>query len=166
MYEDGKHRLSTGDTSGWLEGIASTMVGIPARLPERYGGSIERAVEAVSRFAVRWGEEVLPTLDRLSETRPAEFQAMRIGDVWIVANPSEFFSSLALEIRCRWPHDDLFILGYSNGQLSYLPDAYEVDRKSYASLHVPKAVRACPFTRDAGMVAVEESLTTLNQSGT
>jgi hypothetical protein len=163
MYRDGKRRLATGDTAGWLEGIASTMVGIPARLPERYGGSVERAVEAVSRFAVRWGEDVLPKLDQLSETRATEFQAIRIGDAWIVANSAEFFSSLALEIRQRWPHDDLLILGYSNGQLSYLPDAYEVDRKSYASLHVPKAVRACPFTRDAGMAAVEESLAALSE---
>jgi len=161
MYKEGKHRLSTGDTSGWLEGIASTMVGLPARLPERYGGSVERAVEAVARFAVRWGEDVLPKLDQLAETRAAEFQAMRIGDVWMVANPSELFSSLALEIRRRWPHSDLFILGYSNGGLSYLPDAYEVDRKTYASVHVPKAVRACPFTRDAGMVAVAESVAVL-----
>jgi hypothetical protein len=161
MYEEGKHRLETGDRTGWLEGIASKMVGLPARLPERYGGSVARAIEAVSRFAVRWGEDTLPKLDSLPETRAAEFQAMRIGDVWLVTNASEFFSSLALEIRRRWPHEDLFILGYSNGSLSYLPDAYEVDRGSYASLHVPKAVRAFPFTRDAGMVAVEHSLAAL-----
>lgn len=163
MYEEGKYRLSTGDTTGWLTGIASKMVGIPERLPERYEGSVERAVEAVSRFAVRWGEVTLPTLDSMPEERLAEFQAIRIGDVWFVTNPTEFFSSLALEIRHRWPHQDLFILGYSNGSLSYLPDAEEVDRRSYASLHVPKAVRAFPFTRDAGQVAVRECLDALRE---
>ncbi len=161
MYEEGRHRLATGDTTGWLDGIASKMVGFPHRLPERYGGSVERAVEAVSRFAVRWGEEVLPKFETMPEVRIAEFQAMRIGDVWVVTNQAEFFSTLALEIRRQWAHPDLFVLGYSNGSTSYLPDAYEVDRGSYASLHVPKAIRQLPFTREAGMVAVRESLAAL-----
>lgn len=161
LYEEGKHRLETGDTTDWVNGIASKMVGFPHRLPERYNGSVERAVEAVSRFAVRWGDDVLGKLDTMPEERPAEFQAMRIGDVWVVTNPAEFFSTLALDIRKRWPHDDLFILGYSNGSVSYLPDAYEVERQSYASLHVPKAIRELPFTREAGAAAVRESLAAL-----
>ncbi len=162
MYEEGRHRLATGDTTGWLDGIASKMVGFPRRLPERYNGSIERAVEAVSRFAVRWGESVLPQLDTMPEKRAAEFQAMRIGDVSLVTNEAELFTSLALEIRRQWPNEDLFILGYSNGSISYLPDAYEVDRGSYASLQVPKVMRQLPFTREAGTVAVQESLAALH----
>jgi hypothetical protein len=163
MYDEGKHRLATGDTNNWVHGIASKMVGLPARLPERYGGSVEKAVEAVSRFAVRWGDDTLPNLEQMPETRDAEFQAIRMGDAWFIANPAEFFSSLALELRKRWSHEDLFMLGYSNGSLSYLPDAEEVDRGSYASLHVPKAVRAFPFTRSAGLAAVAESLAALNE---
>lgn len=161
MYEEGKHRLSTGDTSGWLEGIARHMVGIPERLPERYGGSVEKAVEAVSRFAVKWGEDALRDLDSAPETRAAEIQAIRLGDVWFITNPAELFSSIALETRRNWPHGDLFILGNSNGFVSYLPDAEEVDRGSYASLQVPKAIRELPFTRDAGKVLVRESLEVL-----
>ena len=161
MYDEGKRRLSTGDTDGWLTGIASKMVGLPARLPERYGGSVQKAVEAVSLFAVRWGEATLPILDRMPQTRKAEFQAIRIGDVYFVANQAELFSSLALAIRHEWSKEDLFILGYSNGALSYLPDAEEVDRGSYASLHVPKAIRELPFTREAGIAVVRECLAAL-----
>lgn len=161
VYEEGKHRLQTGDTAGWLDGFASKVVGSPARLPQRYGGSVERAVEAVSRFAVRWGESVLPQFETMTESRDAEFQAMRIGDAWLVANQAEFFASLALEIRRNWPNEDLFIAGYSNGSVGYLPDAYEVDRGSYASLQVPKAIRQLPFTREAGETAVRECLAVL-----
>jgi hypothetical protein len=100
----------------------------------------------------------------MPEMRNAEFQAIRLGDAWISANQAELFSSLALELRRGWPHQDLFVLGYSNGSISYLPDAEEVDRGSYASLHVPKAVRALPFTRDAGMAAVRASLSVLAET--
>ena len=161
MYEEGKYRLATGDTSCWLEGIARHMVGIPERLPERYGGSVEKAVEAVSRFAVKWGEDALRNLDIAPEIRCAEIQAIRLGDVWFITNPAELFSSIALETRNNWPHKDLFILGNSNGFVSYLPDTEEVDRGSYASLQVPKAIRAQPFTRDAGEVLARESLKAL-----
>jgi neutral ceramidase len=164
MYEEGKRRLATGDTSGWLEGIARHMVGIPERLPERYGGSVAKAVEAVSRFAVKWGEDVLPNLDSAPAIRRAEIQAIRLGDVWFITNPAELFSSIALETRRDWPHEDLFILGNSNGFVSYLPDAEEVDRGSYASLQVPKAIRAQPFTRNAGEVLIRESLKALAAS--
>lgn len=165
MYEEGKRRLATGDTDGWLTGIASKMVGLPERLPERYGGNVQRAVEAVSRFAVRWAEYELPRLDGMPERRGTELQALRIGDVWFLVNQAELFSSIALELRHQWPHKDLFILGYSNGSLSYLPDAYEVDRGSYASLHVPKAIRQLPFTRDAGQKMVRECLQALSLVG-
>ena len=119
FYEEGKYRLETGDKEGWLDGIAARMVGFPHRLHERYGGSVDKAVEAVSRFAVRWGEHVLLRLDAQSESRQTEFWAARIGDAWFVSNAAEFFSTLALEIRRDWPGDDLFILGYSNGSISY-----------------------------------------------
>lgn len=164
MHEEGKRRLATGDTSGWLEGIARHMVGIPERLPERYGGSVAKAVEAVSRFAVKWGEEALRNLDSAPEMRSAEIQAIRLGDVWFITNPAELFSSIALATRRDWPHEDLFILGNSNGFVSYLPDAEEVDRGSYASLQVPKAIRTQPFTRNAGEVFIRESLKALGAS--
>jgi len=163
FYREGKHRLETGDTTDWLTGLASKVVGRPDLLHTRYGGSVERAVAAVSRFALGWAESVLPTLDDVPEKRSAEFQAIRFGDTWFIANQAELFTTLALEIRRRWPHDDLFILGYSNGSISYLPDAFEVQRGSYASLQTPKAIRQLPFTGDSGMVAVAESVAALRQ---
>ena len=65
----------------------------------------------------------MPILDSRPETLDAEIQVMRIGDVWIAANPTELFTSLGLDFRRRWPNQDLFVLGYSNGSLGYLPDA-------------------------------------------
>ena len=87
--EEGLHRLKTGDTTGWLDGVARTVVNQPERLPLRYGGSVERAVAAVSRFAVEWTDDILPVLESRPETLETEVQALCIGDVWLVANPSE-----------------------------------------------------------------------------
>src|SRR5207244_1601047 len=39
--EEGLYRLKTGDTTGWLEGVARVCVNLPERLPLRYGGSVE-----------------------------------------------------------------------------------------------------------------------------
>src|SRR5438046_8231912 len=80
--EEGLHRLKTGDTTGWLDGMARVCVNQPERLPLRYGGSVTKAVTAVARFAVDWTDEILPVVDTRSETLEAPVQAFRIGDVW------------------------------------------------------------------------------------
>src|SRR2546421_7543378 len=100
--EEGLYRQKTADTNGWLEGVARVCVNQPERLPLRYGGSIEKAVAAVSRFAVEWTDAILPELATRPEILEAEVQAIRVGNVYFVANPSELFTSLGLEVRRQW----------------------------------------------------------------
>ena len=154
--------MKTGDTKDWLTGFARVIVTYPDRLPRRYGGSVEKTVAAVSRFGVEWTDAILPVLDTLPEFIETEVQAMRIGDVWLTAHAAELFTSLGLEIRRRWPQADLFMLGYSNGALGYLPDAHDVFRKSYAADQSPKFTGQFPFTDKSGMVMVEALLGALN----
>ncbi len=161
--EEGLHRLKTGDTAGWLDGIARTVVNLPARLPLRYGGSVEKAVAAVSRFAVEWTDEILPVLESRPETLEVEIQALRIGDVWLAANPSELFTTLGLEVRRRWTEGDLFMLSYANGSIGYLPDAYDVERRTYAAIQSPKFTGQFPFTEKSGDVMVEGLVDALNR---
>jgi hypothetical protein len=153
--EEGLHRLKTGDTHGWLEGIASKMVGIPAKLPTRYGGSVEKTVAAISRFAVEWADEVLPGLDGQASTLETEVQALRVGDLYVSANASEFFTAFDLDLRRRWRHPDLMVLGYSNGTIGYLPDAFDIAQKSYAAIQSPKGLRQQPFTDASGPAMVD-----------
>ena len=153
--EEGLHRLNTGDTNGWLDGFARVLVNDPPRLPLRYEGSVEQTVAAVSRFAVDWTDRVLPDLDTRPESLETEVQALRVGDVYFAAHPAELFSTLGLELRRRWPHDDLFVLGYSNGSIGYMPDAYDVARRSYAANTSPKCTGQFPFTAESGGVFIE-----------
>jgi hypothetical protein len=162
--EEGLYRLQTGDTTGWLDGIVRCAVNEPKRLPQRYGGSVERAVAAVSRFAVEWTGQVLPELDTRPEKLDAEVQAFRIGDAYFAAHGAELFSSLSLNLRRSWPHDDLFVIGYSNETIGYLPDEYDVARRTYAAISSPKFTGQFPFTADSGLAMVEGLRETLQKT--
>jgi hypothetical protein len=159
--EEGLHRLRTGDTTGWMDGIARACVNQPDRLPLRYGGSVEKAVAAIARFAVEWTDDMLPKFESMAESLDVEVQAMRIGDVSFAANPAELFTTQGLELRRLWPEKDLFVLGYSNGSIGYLPDAHEIERRGYAAIQSPKFTGQFPFTPASGPAMVQGLLKAL-----
>lgn len=148
--EEGLYRLKTGDTTGWLEGVGRVCSGAPARLPERYAGDLARAVAAVSRFAVEWTGHVLSELNNVPEELETEVQAMRVGDVYFAAHGSELSSTLGLRLRRDWLHDDLFVLGYSNDSIGYMPDSHDLAHRSYAACTSPKCTGHFPFTDESG----------------
>ena len=160
--EEAEYRLRTGDTTGWLDGFAKVIVNQPARLPERYGGDVAQAVRAVSRFAFEWSEQALAALETRPETLTTEVQALRVGDACLVANGSEMFTTLALHLRRRWPHDDLMIAGYANDSIGYLPDAHDVERRSYAAWQSPRFKDQFPFTAASGAALVQATLDALD----
>jgi hypothetical protein len=153
--EEGLHRLKTGDTSGWLNGLARSCVNQPERLPLRYGGSVGKAVQAVARFGVEWTDDILPFLDTRPKILDAEIQVMRVGDVCFAANPAELFTSFGLELRRRFAGRELFLLGYSNGSIGYLPDDFEIQRRGYAAIQSPKFTGQFPFTSQSGPALVD-----------
>ncbi len=159
--EEGEYRLRTGDTSGWLDGLARVIVNHPARLPERYGGDVGLAVQAVARFGVEWSEALLRDLDTRPETLTTEVQAVRAGDAWLVTNGSELFTTLALDLRRRWGRDDLMVVGYANDSVGYVPDAHDVERQSYAANQSPKFKNQFPFTAASGPGLVDSMLAAL-----
>jgi len=161
---EGRYHLKTGDTTGWLDGIAKVCVNQPERLPLRYGGSVEKAVAAVSRFAIEWTDQILPDLETRPEILHTEIQALRIGDFYIVANTAELFTTLGLEVRRKWGNDDLFMLSYTNGSIGYLPDAYDIERRSYAAIQSPKFTAQFPFTNESGPAMVNAMLDALERS--
>lgn len=161
--EEALYRLKTGDVKDWQKGFARVIVTYPERLPERYGGSVERAVAAVCRFGAEWTEAALPMLDQGPKSIDTEVQAFRLGDVWFCAHSAELFSSLGLDVRKQWHAGDLFMLGYSNGALGYLPDAFDVNRRSYAAEQSPKFTGKFPFTPESGNVMVKGLLSVMEQ---
>jgi hypothetical protein len=158
---EAEYRLRTGDTTGWLDGFARVIVNQPRRLPERYGGDERKAVRAVCRFGVEWTTEILKDIDTRPETLTTEVQAIRVGDAFLVANPSEFFSGPALDLRRAFGRDDLMIAGYANDSIGYVPDAHDVEKRSYAANQSPKFKNQFPFTAASAPSLVQGMLDAL-----
>jgi hypothetical protein len=164
--EEAEYRLRTGDTNGWRDGLARVIVNYPERLPERYGGDVSKTVQAIARFGKEWTEQILRDCDTRSETLTTETQAIRVGDALLSANPSELFTSLALDLRSQWGREDLMIVGYANDSIGYMPDAYDVERRSYAAYQSPKFKNQFPFVAQSGSAMVKGLLSTLEDAHT
>jgi hypothetical protein len=161
--EEGQYRLRTGETTGWRENIGRVMVNYPDRFPQRYGGSLELAVKAIARFAVEWTDEILKDLDTRAETLTTEVQALRVGDAYLVADPAELFTTLALDVRRQWPHD-LMIAGYANDSIGYLPDQHDIERRTYAANQSPKFKNQFPFVVESGHAMVSGMVEALSRT--
>jgi len=159
--EEGIYRRNSGDTKGWMHGLGRACVNQPERLPMRYGGSIEKTVAALARFAVEWTDDALHDLETGPEVVGAEIQAIRLGDAWLVAHGAELFTSLGLSLRTNWEAKNLFMLGFSNSSIGYLPDPAEAQRRGYAAIQSPKCTGRFPFTADSGPAMVNALLEAL-----
>jgi hypothetical protein len=56
------------------------------------------------------------------ESRQTWLQAVRIGDVNLVAVPAEFFTKLGVEIKRRSPQRYTYVFALSNDYIGYVPD--------------------------------------------
>jgi len=95
------------------------------------------------------------------EERKMWLQAMRIGDVYLIAVPAEFFTALGLEIKRRSPHRYTFVCGLSNDYVGYTPTREGFERGGYQTwtgLHSFSEI-------GTGEMMVEESLKLLEEIG-
>lgn len=152
---EARRRLAEKDVSGWKETIGRAMTNRPDDMVARHGGDEWKAVAAMCRFNVEWTELMQQDLHKRPETLFTEVQALRIGDFGIVTNSSEFFTTLALDVRARSPLPFLMLSCYSNGRIGYMPDAHDVERKTYAAYQSPKYCNQFPFTQDSGPAMVD-----------
>ncbi len=155
-------RLRDHDISGWRETIGRVMTNRPDEMVSRHGGDEWKAVAAMCRFNLEWTDQILHDLNIREESVESEIQALQIGDFGIVSNSTEFFTTLALKVRedVSLPH--LMLACYANGRIGYLPDAHDVQQKSYAAYQSPKYCNQFPFTEESGLVMVDEMTKLIN----
>ncbi len=161
--DEAQRRLATGDTSHWEETIGRAMTNNPKDMVARHGGNVATAVRAMCRFRLEWTELMLRDWQTRPETLATEVQALRIGDLYLVANSTELFTPFALDLRARGGVDDLIIACYANGRIGYLPDAHDITRRSYAAYQSPKYCNQFPFTEASGPALVEGMLRVLQR---
>jgi neutral ceramidase len=161
--DEAQRRLKNNDIVGWQETIGRAMTNNPTDMVKRHGGDELKAVQAMCRFNLAWTYEMLKDWETRPETLETELQALRIGDLYIAANSSEFFSSLALDVRNRSGLEHLMISCYSNGRIGYMPDAYDIAAKSYAAWQSPKYCNQFPFTNESGPAMCDGMLMQLSR---
>ena len=161
--EEAQRRLKDQDLKGWNETIGRVMTNRPEDMVARHGGNEWKAVEAMCRFNLAWTYEMLKDWESRPETLATEVQAFRIGELGIVANSSEFFSSLALDVRNHAGLDQLMISCYTNGRIGYLPDAHDIARQTYAAYQSPKYCNQFPFTNESGPAMCEAMVRVLRR---
>ncbi|MCA8996446.1 MAG: hypothetical protein KDA80_05670 [Planctomycetaceae bacterium] len=159
--DEAQRRLETEDFSGWRETIGRSMTNRPDDMVTRHGGDEAKAVRAMCRFHLEWTDEILRDLETREEILSTEVQTLRIGDLHIVANSSEFFSPFALDVRDRANVPALMMACYSNGRIGYLPDEYDINARSYAGFQSPKYCNQFPFTADSGPVMCDAMVATI-----
>ncbi|WP_435005541.1 hypothetical protein P12x_003379 [Tundrisphaera lichenicola] len=157
---EAERRLAGGrvDISRWRETIGRSMTNRPDDMVTRHGGDEAKAVAAMCRFHLEWTGRMLPDFETRPETLPTEVQAIRMGELYCVANSSEFFSPFALDIRRRSPVSDLMFACYANGGIGYLPDEHDIQARSYAGYQSPKYCDQFPFTPESGPVLCDAML--------
>jgi hypothetical protein len=138
------------DVSNWRETIGRAMTNRPDDMVARHGGDERKAVGAMCRFHREWTGLMLQDFESRPEVLETEVQALRIGHLYLAANASEFFTPFGLDVRGRAGVPELMLACYSNGGIGYMPDAHDIDARSYAGIQSPKYCNQFPFTHESG----------------
>ncbi|MBX3423363.1 MAG: hypothetical protein KF752_17535 [Pirellulaceae bacterium] len=151
--QEAERRLRDRDFSKWREDFGRAMTNRPDDMVRRHGGDEQQAVRAMCRFKMEWTELMLKDYQQRPEYLDTEVQAVRIGDLCIAANASEFFSPFALNVRrsaAERSTGNLMLACYANGRIGYLPDEFDIQARSYAGYQSPKYCNQFPFTAQSG----------------
>lgn len=81
----------------------------------------------------RWGESMKKRIDAgtVGEGLAVEIAALRLGPAVLFFTQGELFISYQIALKQRLPGVPLFIAGYTNGEIGYIPDAAAFDRPGY-----------------------------------
>lgn len=161
---EAQERLGKNDMQGWRDTIGRAMTNRPDDMVKRHGGNEWHAVRAMCRFNLAWTFQILNDLETRPEWLETEVQAVRIADLSIVTNSTEFFTSFALDVRNRSGLEKLMIACYSNGRIGYMPDAHDIAARSYAAYQSPKYCLQFPFTNESGPALCDGMLSVLTRT--
>ena len=82
-------------------------------------------------------------------------QAMRVGDLGLVAMPGEPFAEAGVEVRRRSPFRVTMFSGYSNGQFAYIPMRSDYEEGGYGVWNSPLGPGAAEQVIDEAVALLE-----------
>lgn len=93
----------------------------------------EVVLARIHRAMLGWAEDTLAglRLNSLARAVAAEVQVIRVGDGWLVGVPGELFVELGLAIKRGLQPHPVFICGYANDDIGYLPARSAYARGGY-----------------------------------
>ena len=105
---------------------------------------------------VSWAEELvrLAEADILVDTPDAEVQVLRIGRGGIASMPGEIFMELGQRIKETFADRPIFIAGYTNGSVGYIPTKEAFGEKGY-EVTVAQRARLIPIAEEGGDTLTE-----------
>jgi hypothetical protein len=160
-----------------LVGAAEERVSVPVEPldPERVESLVNRMrhafrtaePEKVERFVAEWRAEAelaLPALRKRPYLDGVPVQVLALGPVSLAALPGEVFCELGLKLRARAP--GLYPLGYSNGNIGYIPTASAYERsEDYACTYAPRFYGVAAFEPGIESVIVEAARRVVGRAG-
>ena len=155
----------TGESDPWLEMLRDAQAEIKSQTNrEPRLGEIAQCMDlppdAVSRL-LRLQENHAAEGIAPPKTSACDIQVLQIGDIVLLAHPTELYAEFGLEIKRRSPFPHTFILSCANGYLGVLPNEAAFARRDYAAETLPYALDQFPFAPNAGRLFTEACLTLL-----
>jgi len=114
--------------------------------------SMEKTEKGYLAYKSKWAERMLRELDRhgkLPASYPYPVQVWRIGDQLLTALGGEVLVSYSIQLK-RILGSELFVLGYSNDVMTYIPSEDEIQRGGYEVESAPM-VYGMPSTWKTGI---------------
>ena len=91
---------------------------------------------------------------QMPSPEPTEVQALRIGDLAVVALPGEIFCQFGLDIKDRSPFSTTMPIGLANGYIGYIPTTDSFTEGGYETL-IARSSRCAP---EVGPLLVEQAV--------
>ncbi|HID93147.1 MAG TPA: hypothetical protein EYP60_03525 [bacterium (Candidatus Stahlbacteria)] len=114
----------------------------------------------IAQTFVDWAEELLLAVKqgKLTQSVDVEVQVMQIGDTLLVTFPGELFCEIGLNIKGKLKYKKVFIIGYANGNIGYIPAEQAYEGGGYEVEDAHKYYGLLPLRSDAARIITEEVL--------
>ena len=139
----------------------------PPRRPHFHSMAVDEELsERTTEAYVKWAEILLQmaqTGERVTEPK-AEIQTMNVGPAQIAGLSGEIFLELGQRIKGAFPDAPVFVLGYANGHVGYVPTEEAFAEKGY-EVTIAQRTRILPLKPGAGEMMADKAIELLRGMG-